>query len=112
MPAIGIAITITIITITMSLATVFGRCLPLMHALCHLFFIFFSLRFLVLRYFLIFLSRDGYFLFLVDACLLCTVSAILRKDRDKPANDDDEKEDIRDDDDHDDDYDDATSTSV
>ena len=62
------------------------------------------------------LMRDGYFLFLVDACLLCTLSAILRKDRDKPANEE-EEEDIRDDDDNDNvnhDYDDdvTTSTSV
>ena len=61
------------------------------------------------------LMRDGYFLFLVDACLLCTLSAILRKDRDKPANE--EEEDICDKDDNDNvnhDYDDdvTTSTSV
>ena len=72
---------------------------------------------------------DGYVLFgpvcLVDPCFLCMLSAIFRKDRDKPSNVDADKEEENnrdnydgeedDDDDNskdDEDDDDATSTSV
>ena len=76
---------------------------------------------------LILLNSDGYFLFCFEGCLLFMLSAILRKERDKPGNDDvdEEEENIHDkddgdeDDDGDDDADndedgndDATSTSV